>query len=92
MVKMRTQQIKAYKLDISKTGMDGAFLCPSCGIKISPDDRSDDNYIIQDTVMKNNEMDEVIIYCKRCLSVIQLSGFSEISKRSQDRLFYFNHI
>jgi predicted RNA-binding Zn-ribbon protein involved in translation (DUF1610 family) len=44
-----TQQANAYKIDLSETGRDGAFLCPKCGASISPDDHSDAVYSIYDT-------------------------------------------
>lgn len=80
----RTQLVKAYKLDISETTCEGSFLCPNCGMKISPDDQSEATYIIADVKLKDNKLDEVTINCKRCLSNIYLSGFSEISKHAQN--------
>ena len=89
---MRTQQIKAYKLDISQTNMDGSFQCPCCRTKISPDDQSDTEYIIDHSTMRNNELDEVVIHCKMCLSFVHLGGFLEISKQSHVAPVYFNHV
>jgi predicted RNA-binding Zn-ribbon protein involved in translation (DUF1610 family) len=76
-----SQQIRAYKLDISQTKNDGSFLCPNCGEKISPDDQSGVTYTIGEIKLRKNNLDEVIIHCGRCLSFIYLSGFYEIDKK-----------
>lgn len=92
MVQKRTQQIKAYKIDVSRTSKDGSFKCPNCGMKISPDDQSEANYVIHDIAMRNNELHEVIIYCKRCFSLIHLNGFLKTSKNTQNARVYIKHI
>jgi predicted RNA-binding Zn-ribbon protein involved in translation (DUF1610 family) len=81
-----TQQIKAYKLDISQTNSDGSFRCPHCGIKISPDDHSEATYTLYDTKLKDNNIDEVVIYCKNCLTFIHLGGFFELCKKTRANL------
>jgi predicted RNA-binding Zn-ribbon protein involved in translation (DUF1610 family) len=78
-----TQHIKAYKLDVSQTNRDGSFLCPNCGVRISPDDHSENTYEIYDTEVKDNDLEEVVLYCKRCLSFIHLCGFGAVAKKSQ---------
>jgi hypothetical protein len=80
-----SQQTDAYKLDLSETGRDGAFLCPKCGIRISPDDHSEVVYSIYDTVMTNNNLDEVILHCKRCLCFIHLTGLSGVQKTAHPK-------
>jgi len=58
---------------------EGSFLCPNCGIKISPNDHSDDAYSIYDVTMnKDNQIDELVLCCSRCSTIIHLTGFSEI--------------
>jgi len=76
-----TEQVRAYKLDISQTKKNGTFLCPNCGAKISPDDKSEDTYTIYETKFRNNNLDQVIINCKKCFSFIYLGGFYEIDKK-----------
>jgi hypothetical protein len=100
--KRMAQHIKAYKLDVSQTHRDGSFKCPNCGVKITPDDTSEATYAIYDTSLKDNNLDEVVIYCKRCLSFIHLRGFREIEKKNQsvntgetarkDNLLFFDHL
>jgi hypothetical protein len=55
---------------------EGEFLCPGCGIVISPDDETDKVYIILDTVVKNDELEELVIQCNKCKSKIHLRGFN----------------
>jgi predicted RNA-binding Zn-ribbon protein involved in translation (DUF1610 family) len=74
-----TQQIKVYKQDVSQTERNGAFYCPNCGTKISPDDHSEANYSILDSKVKANELDEIIIQCNICRSLIHLGNFSNIT-------------
>jgi hypothetical protein len=83
-------------LDITQTSQNGTFPCPNCGAKISPDDRSETIYAIHDSTMKDNNLDEVVIYCKRCLSFIHLYGFFDTENRTeepkQDTAVYVRHI
>jgi predicted RNA-binding Zn-ribbon protein involved in translation (DUF1610 family) len=80
-LKQKTTQIKAYQLDVSQTNRDGSFQCPNCGTKISPDDHSEATYTLYDTKLKGNNLDEIVIYCKNCLSFIHLGGFSELTQK-----------
>jgi hypothetical protein len=76
-----TQQINAFKLDVSKTDKEGSFLCPNCSVRISPDDHSDVIYSIYNIALtENNQVDELVLYCQRCGSFIHLTGFSNNEK------------
>jgi predicted RNA-binding Zn-ribbon protein involved in translation (DUF1610 family) len=65
----------AYTVDLTKIDGDGAFPCPKCGTLISPDDESEDTYQILETKVKNDELTELILACKKCGSTIRLTGF-----------------
>lgn len=65
-----------YNLNLTELQGEGEFLCPGCGIVISPDDETDSVYLILDTKVKNDELEELVIQCNRCKSKIHLSGFS----------------
>ena len=65
-------------LDLSLTREDGAFLCPQCGLLLSPDDETEDNYSILETKVNDNTLDELLVQCNRCGSEIRLVGFSKI--------------
>jgi predicted RNA-binding Zn-ribbon protein involved in translation (DUF1610 family) len=74
----KSHQIRVFKLDISHTKINGAFLCPNCGTAISPDDHSRTVYSIFETIMKGDDLEELVIQCKKCLTFIHLVGFTEI--------------
>ncbi|MGD6934366.1 MAG: hypothetical protein ACQCN5_09185 [Candidatus Bathyarchaeia archaeon] len=77
-MKQKTKQVKAYKLNIAQTDLNGAFRCPNCGLTISPDDHTEDNYVIYETLMTDNNLNEIVLYCKGCLSFIHLIGFEKL--------------
>lgn len=62
-----------YSLNINSILDDGSFKCPKCGLQISPDDESDENYQIVDTKVVDNELSELVIYCNKCGSTIKLN-------------------
>jgi len=68
-----------YKIDLGSVDGDGSFQCPCCGMKISPDDESEDNYEILDTKVVNDELAELDISCGKCGSNIKLTGFQASS-------------
>ena len=75
MKKAEAKKNVAYTIDLTKIDGDGAFPCPKCGTVISPDDESEENYQIVDTKVKNDELAELVIMCKRCATAIKLVGF-----------------
>jgi predicted RNA-binding Zn-ribbon protein involved in translation (DUF1610 family) len=64
-----------YTVDLTKIDGDGAFPCPKCGAMISPDDETEETYHIVETKVKNDELAELVLSCKKCGSVIKLVGF-----------------
>jgi Zn finger protein HypA/HybF involved in hydrogenase expression len=74
----KTKLTNIYKCDLSQTDENGAFQCPNCGQTISPDDLSEENYFVYETVITENNLTEVVIYCKSCLSFIHLIGFQKL--------------
>ena len=56
---------------------DGSFPCPKCGMVISPEDETEDNYQILDTKVVNDELTELVIACGKCGCSIKLSGFQQ---------------
>ena len=51
-------------------------MCPGCGIVISPEDETEDVYNILETKIRSDELEELVIQCKRCKSKTRLSGFN----------------
>jgi predicted nucleic-acid-binding Zn-ribbon protein len=76
---MTLEKSKNYNfvVDLQKIDGDGTFLCPKCRNVISPDDESDNNYTIVDSVMANEGLRFLIVQCKKCNSKIKLVGFVE---------------
>jgi len=64
-----------YKIDLVTMDGDGSFACPKCGMAISPEDESEENYKILDTKVVDQELAELVIACGKCRSTIILTGF-----------------
>ncbi len=64
-------------IDLAAVDSDGSFHCPKCGTSISPDDETEENYKILDTVVSNNELSELVIACGKCGCKITLTGFQQ---------------
>lgn len=60
---------------VADTETDGSFQCPKCGVKISPDDETDETYQILDAKVMGNQLVELTIKCSCCSSLIRLIGF-----------------
>ena len=73
------KQNLCYELDLSLTGPNGDFLCPKCGLFLSPDDETENNYRILETTVNSRGLESFIVQCKRCMSQIRLVGFSDIN-------------
>ena len=73
---IKTTQIHAFKIDLTKIDGNGDFACPGCGIRISPEDENESVYSILGSNVNNYGLEEIILLCKRCSSHIHLTGFS----------------
>lgn len=70
------KKVSAFVVDLTRIEGAGDFLCPSCGIVISPEDESETSYVIQNVRMTRNEqLKELVIKCNKCRSVIHVTGF-----------------
>jgi len=65
-----------YKLNLAELQGEGEFTCPGCGTVISPEDETEDVYVILDTKISDNTLEELKIQCNRCKSKIRLTGFN----------------
>jgi len=75
MKKATVKKSATYTIDLTKIDGDGAFPCPKCGTVISPDDESEEAYQIVETKVKNDDLQELILTCKKCGTTIKLVGF-----------------
>jgi len=73
---------QAFKIDLTKIEGSGDFVCPNCGIMISPEDETENVYTILETKMKKEFLEELIIQCNKCGSRIHLIGFLHSSPSS----------
>ena len=73
------QTTKFFSIDLTKIKGKGEFKCPKCGVKISPDDKTERNYRILEALMKENQLDSIMLQCGRCESQIHLTGFHTLS-------------
>jgi len=73
--KMKTELLLEYKVDLAKIEGSGDFPCPKCGVKISPEDHSEDKYSIKEIKTRKDRLEELVIECHRCKSLIRLTGF-----------------
>ena len=69
-----------YVVDLSLTRSNGDFLCPRCGLLMSPDDETEENYCILGTTVNDDSLEEVVVQCQRCRSEILLVGFSTLDE------------
>ena len=69
------KQVLVSELDLTKIQGNGDFPCPNCGVTISPEDESDDVYIILEEKIRNDALEELVIQCNKCSSRIRLTGF-----------------
>ena len=65
-----------YRFDLAKNQGNGDVHCPKCGVTLSPDDETEDNYSILEAIVRDNNLEEIVIQCKRCRSIIRLTGFA----------------
>ena len=80
------KQIQSHILDLTQIDGNGDFLCPECGNRISPDDYTEEGYLILEIKIETEDLDEVIIQCNACATSIHLTGFSLLQKLSRTEI------
>jgi len=73
--KMKTKLLLEYKVDLARIEGSGDFPCPKCGAKLSPEDETEATYSIREIKTRSDRLEELIIQCNRCESLIHLAGF-----------------
>jgi phage terminase large subunit GpA-like protein len=66
---------ETFTIDLTNIDGEGEFACPKCGETISPEDDSETNYEIKEVETNNNNIEKVVIQCKKCKSRIRLKWF-----------------
>ncbi|MEJ2242104.1 MAG: hypothetical protein P8Y18_08180 [Candidatus Bathyarchaeota archaeon] len=69
------KQVLWYTIDLCKLEGSGEFLCPCCGVKISPDDETENVYSVLEAKVNNNKLESLLINCNTCTNKILLTGF-----------------
>jgi len=77
MMKKPKEKDSLYSINLIAIDGDGSFPCPQCGMTISPEDETEENYKVIDTTVVNNELTELIIECGKCRTTIKLVGFQQ---------------
>jgi len=72
---LKMKNPESFTIDLSNVEGSGEVICPKCGIKISPDDQTEETYTILKPVMKGENLEKIVLQCKKCMSRIQLTGF-----------------
>jgi len=68
-----------FNVNLLKLGGKGDFLCPCCGIMISPDDETEDVYSVLEAEVRNDLLENLLIQCNNCSNEILITGFSAIN-------------
>lgn len=77
---------KKFKVDLTTVEGGGDFPCPKCGISLSPDDESEEVYTIIETYIGDEDnLESMIIRCKKCKSTINLEGFTALLEEEDPR-------
>ena len=77
MMKKLSKKGCKYTVDLVTAEGDGSFQCPKCGMSISPEDETENNYQIIETKVVGDDLSELIIACGKCRSTIKLTGFQQ---------------
>ena len=75
MKKLEKKNAAQYQINLVAIEGDGSFACPKCGVMISPEDETEQNYRIINTKIVNDELAELVISCGKCKSIIVITGF-----------------
>jgi hypothetical protein len=74
------KQPLVFEVDLTKIQGDGDFPCSNCGVIISPEDETDDVYEVIETKVTGQSLEELVIRCKKCGSLLRLVGFTALEE------------
>ena len=72
------KQPLVFEVDLTKIQGEGDFPCSNCGIIISPEDETDEVYQVIETKLNDQALEELVIRCNKCGSLLRLVGFSAL--------------
>lgn len=74
----KQKQLLVNVVDLTKIDGNGDFPCPTCGVTISPEDETEDVYIIIEEKVTGETLEELVIQCNACGCQIRLTGFPSL--------------
>jgi predicted RNA-binding Zn-ribbon protein involved in translation (DUF1610 family) len=80
----QTKQMLVTELDLTKIDGIGDFPCPTCGVTISPEDESENVYVVLEEKVTDDVLEEMVIQCNKCSCRIRLTGFSALEIASSN--------
>jgi predicted RNA-binding Zn-ribbon protein involved in translation (DUF1610 family) len=80
----QTKQMLVTELDLTKIDGNGDFPCPTCGVTISPEDESEDVYVILEEKVIDDVLEAMVIQCNKCSCRIRLTGFAALDVVTPD--------
>jgi predicted RNA-binding Zn-ribbon protein involved in translation (DUF1610 family) len=81
---MKTRLILEYKVDLAKIDSTGDFPCPKCGANMSPEDETEEGYSIKEIKTRRDVLEELVIQCNSCKSLIHIAGFELLGSLGGD--------
>ena len=82
--KMKMKLLLEYKVDLAKIDGSGDFPCPKCGANLSPEDQTEAAYSIKEIKTRRDRLEELVIQCHGCESLIHLAGFKLLDSLEGD--------
>jgi hypothetical protein len=82
--KPKTKLLLEYKVNLAKIDGSGDFPCLKCGVRMSPDDQTENTYSIKEIKTRRDRLEELVIQCKTCESLIHLAGFKLLDSLNCD--------
>jgi len=73
---MKAKLLLEYKVDLAVIEGNGDFPCPKCGAELPPEDETEATYSIKEINTRQDRLEELVIQCNRCKSLIHLAGFN----------------
>ena len=77
------EKIELFTIDLTTVKGKGEVKCPKCGTKISPDDTSEKVYMILEPIVRENQLERIVLRCNRCQCKISLTGFAFLEESEQ---------
>jgi DNA-directed RNA polymerase subunit RPC12/RpoP len=79
--RIRMQETVKFRIvDLTRINGKGQFRCPNCGVRITPDDKTEKAYTICEPIMRECSLEKIILRCNKCGTQIHLTGFMYLDR------------